>query len=120
QHAATVALSDDAHVEAQRAVYLERLEALAAWLTEAGLPVEVPGGAFYLWVPVPLSVAAAAAPGESGGFALGRRLAETAGVVGSPGEAYGPLGADYLRLAVVQPMDRLNLVAARLEGRSVA
>jgi succinyldiaminopimelate transaminase len=117
QYAAAVALGDDAHVEVQRSVYRERLESLAAWLGDAGLPVALPGGGFYLWVPVPASLAeGASADGESPGFALGRRLAAVAGVIGSPGEAYGPLGAGYLRLAVVQPMERLKLVAERLES----
>ncbi|MGH9169297.1 MAG: aminotransferase class I/II-fold pyridoxal phosphate-dependent enzyme [Acidimicrobiales bacterium] len=113
QHAAAVALADDAHVDAQRAVYLERLETLAQWLADAGLPVSLPGGGFYLWVRAPANVAGARA-GESAGFALARWMAARAGVIGSPGEAYGLAGADYLRLAVVQPMERLKLVATRL------
>jgi aspartate/methionine/tyrosine aminotransferase len=119
QHAAAAALADEAHVEVQREVYRERLEALAGWLGDAGLPVELPAGAFYLWVPVPTSVLAGARENESAGFALGRRLAGAAGVIGSPGDAYGPLGAGYLRLAVVQPMERLKLVASRLAGSPI-
>jgi aspartate/methionine/tyrosine aminotransferase len=33
----------------------------------------------------------------------------------SPGEFYGPDGAGHVRIAVVQPDDRLELVARRLE-----
>jgi aspartate/methionine/tyrosine aminotransferase len=81
------------------------------------LPVELPAGAFYLWLAAPDSVAAQVREGESPGFALGRRLAAAAGVIGSPGEAYGPLGWRHLRLAAVQPMERLKLVESRLVGR---
>ena len=47
-------------------------------------------------------------------FALGRYLAEAAGVLSSPGDAYGPQEARHLRLAMVQPMERLELAADRL------
>ncbi len=33
------------------------------------------------------------------------------GLLVSPGDLYGPDGAGYVRVAVVQPMDRLELVA---------
>jgi aspartate/methionine/tyrosine aminotransferase len=32
----------------------------------------------------------------------------------SPGEFYGPAGADHVRIAVVQPDERIELVASRL------
>jgi aspartate/methionine/tyrosine aminotransferase len=112
QHAAAVAFSDDIHVDDQRAVYLERLQRFAAWLAEAGIPVELPGGSFYLWVPVPPALHAE--PASSPAFALGRYLAKAAGVLGSPGDAYGPAGTSHLRLAMVQPMARLQLAAERL------
>jgi aspartate/methionine/tyrosine aminotransferase len=41
-------------------------------------------------------------------------LASDAGVLCSPGEFYGPGGAEHVRLAVVQPDDRLDLVASRV------
>lgn len=116
QHAAAVALGDDAHVDRQRAVYDERLARFAAWLGEAGLPVARPAGGFYLWVEVPLELAATAREGETAAFALGRHLASAAGILSSPGDAYGPAGSGYVRLAMVQPMERLELAAKRLLG----
>ena len=53
QAAGAVALADDEHVEQQRTRYRERLAFLAGVLTDAGCPVELPEGGFYLWVPVP-------------------------------------------------------------------
>ena len=61
------------------------------------------GGAF-LWAPAPRGDA----------WGLAKRLAAEAGVVASPGEFYGPAGSGHVRLAVVQPTDRLELVAERL------
>ncbi len=108
QAAAVVALDDDAHVDAQRARYLERLAFLAGVLTDAGLPVGLPAGGFYLWVPVPVAYA--------DGWALCEDLADRAGLLVSPGELYGERGRGHVRVAVVQPMDRLALVAERLTG----
>jgi aspartate/methionine/tyrosine aminotransferase len=113
QHAAAVALGDDAHVDVQRHVYLDRLQRFSEWLAEAGIPVKLPGGAFYLWVPVPDRIVAEAGSG-SPAFALGRYLASAGGIVSSPGDAYGSDGAGFVRLAMVQPMERLELAAQRL------
>jgi succinyldiaminopimelate transaminase len=105
QAAAVVALTDDDHVDAQRATYRRRLERGADLLRDAyGLEVPLPGGGFYLWVPAP--------DGDAWGFA--GRLAADAGAVVSPGEFYGPAGAGHVRIAMVQPDGQLDLVARRL------
>jgi succinyldiaminopimelate transaminase len=109
QAGAVAALDDDVHVDEQRQRYLERLSFLAVVLDGAGLPVGMPAGGFYLWVPVP-------AGAEGGGWAVAERLALEGGLLVSPGEFYGPDGADFVRVAVVQPMERLELVASRLAG----
>lgn len=106
QAAATVALGDDAHVDEQRARYLERLAFLADVLTAAGVGCRVPGGTFYLW---------AEAPGGDA-WAAAEDLARRGGVIVAPGEFYGAQGRGHLRVAAVQPMDRLRLVADRLGG----
>ena len=41
-------------------------------------------------------------------------LAERSGLVVSPGEFYGPAGKPFVRLAVVQPTERLEVAAQRL------
>ena len=52
QAASIVALDDDRHVEAQRHRYRDRLKRLAEVLARwSGVPVKLPDGAFYLWVP---------------------------------------------------------------------
>ena len=109
QAAGAVALADDEHVRAQRERYRERLVFLAGVLTKAGCPVELPEGGFYLWVPVPTARWA-------DGWSMAEDLARRAGLLVSPGDLYGAAGAGYVRVAVVQPMDRLELVAERLEG----
>lgn len=109
QAAAVAAWGDDAHVDEQRARYRSRLEAMAVALAEAGIDAPRPAGAFYLWVPAP----------DGDAWALTRRLAREAGALVSPGEFYGPAGSGHVRVAVVQPDDRIQLVADRLRTTSV-
>ncbi|MGA9276443.1 aminotransferase class I/II-fold pyridoxal phosphate-dependent enzyme [Ilumatobacter sp.] len=107
QAAATVALDDDDHVTVQRARYLERLQRMADVLSDwSGTRVPMPDGAFYLWMPT------------DDGWDLTRRLAQDGGALVSPGEFYGPDGAGFVRVAVVQPDDRIDLVVDRLEKSS--
>jgi aspartate/methionine/tyrosine aminotransferase len=113
QAAATVALGDDTHVEAQRARYAERLGYLAEALRSVGIEASPPAGTFYLWVEAPDGMTRRDTT-ETAGWALSRWLADHGGVLTSPGELYGAAGSRYVRLAVVQPMSRLELVAKRL------
>jgi aspartate/methionine/tyrosine aminotransferase len=109
QAAGSVALADDHHVEVQRGRYWERLSFLADVLTRWGCPTGLPEGAFYLWVPVP-------ADRWSDAWSMAEELARTAGLLVGPGDLYGEGGAGFVRVAVVQPMDRLELVAERLSN----
>lgn len=107
QAAAVVALDDDHHVVVQRERYQRRLARLAEVIGRwAGIDVPLPSGGFYLWIPV------------DDGWAFAERLAADGGVLVSPGEFYGPHGAGYVRVAAVQPDDRVELVATRLRERS--
>ena len=107
QAAGAVALADDDHVEQQRRRYRERLAFMAAVLTDAGCPVELPEWGFYLWVPVPTERWRDA-------WSMAEDLARRAGLLVSPGDLYGEAGAGFVRVAVVQPLERLELVAGRL------
>ena len=104
QAAVAVAYDDDEHVVAQRERYLERLTLLSDALQQRGIDAPVPAGTFYLWIK------------RDGvdGWDLARELAEVSGLLTSPGELYGDAGAGYVRVAVVQPTERLALAAHRL------
>jgi succinyldiaminopimelate transaminase len=103
QAAAVAALDDDSHVVEQRDRYARRLERmseiLASWLNA---DVPLPAGAFYLWLDV------------GDGWTFAERLAREGGAVVSPGEFYGGVSDRFVRVAVVQPDNRIELVAERL------
>jgi aspartate/methionine/tyrosine aminotransferase len=71
------------------------------------LPVALPEGGFYLWVPVPTGRWRDA-------WVMAEALATDGGLLVSPGDLYGEEGAGHVRVAVVQPMERLALVGERL------
>ncbi|HEV7886955.1 MAG TPA: succinyldiaminopimelate transaminase [Acidimicrobiales bacterium] len=102
QAAAAVALDDDAHVDEQRDRYFARLERFREVLAKLDVFVPLPAGGFYLWAEVD----------DAWGFT--NRLAADGGALVSPGEFYGPTGAGHVRVALVQPLERLELVAERL------
>jgi succinyldiaminopimelate transaminase len=107
QAAGVAALADDAHVEAQRARYRERLAYLSGVFGAYGCPVALPEGGFYLWVPVP--------DGRwPDAWAMAEALATDGGLLVSPGDLYGEGRADHVRVAVVQPTERLTLAGERL------
>ncbi len=123
QAGAAVAFADDQHVVEQRQRYRERLAFLSDVLADAGVPAPLPAGGFYLWVPVPAAfggpvrLSPGSGDGEAAGaWALTEALAMRGGLLASPGDLYGPDGSGHVRVAVVQPMDRLELVAKRLGG----
>jgi succinyldiaminopimelate transaminase len=107
QAAAIAALDDDEHVEAQRARYRERLERFRAVLEALGAEAPMPGGAFYLWARVPDG-------GDQPAWSFAERLAVEAGALVSPGDLYGEPASPHVRVAMVQPLERLELVARRL------
>ena len=104
QAAAVAALCDDAHVEVQRNRYEERRSLALERLASVGL--RHVGGAmlFYLWL---------RDDAGADGWAIADRLAR-AGLLVSPGDFYGDAGAPYARLALVQPLERLEPVLDRL------
>ncbi len=103
QAAAVVAFDDDAHVVVQRDRYRRRLDQLADVLgTWSGLAIEPPNGGFYLWFDA------------ADGWAFAERLMAEAGALVSPGDFYGRGGANNVRVAVVQPDDRIDLIRRRL------
>jgi succinyldiaminopimelate transaminase len=103
QAAATVALNDDKHVAEQRDRYRHRLDRVGEVLTRwSGHTFAPPAGGFYLWAHV------------GDGWTFADELATAGGALVSPGDFYGSTSSGWARIAVVQPDERLDLVASRL------
>ena len=103
QAAAVVAWADDEHVEAQRGLPATT-GALAAMCFPRAEPAADARRRLYLWAPAP-----AAMPGRSCTCSPSH-----AGIVVTPGETFGPGGAGHVRVAAVQPDDRIELAASRV------
>lgn len=111
QAAAAAAWADDAHVEVQRARYAERRRSARSRLADVGLVDDGGPSSFYLW-------ARSADPAEDG-WAVTARLAES-GLLVAAGDLYGDGGADHVRIALVAPLDRLELAFDRAASKHAA
>jgi succinyldiaminopimelate transaminase len=107
QAAMTVALDDDEHVEAQRAVYARRRRVLLEAFEGAGLVVDGSPAGLYLW---------ARSPGA--GQDCWDTVADLAelGILVAPGSFYGPAGARHVRIALTAGDESVARAAARLTG----
>ncbi|QOY36707.1 LL-diaminopimelate aminotransferase [Anaerobacillus isosaccharinicus] len=105
QMAATKALNEgDAFLEAQRKVYQSRRNAFITELNNNGWQVKSPEGGMFIWAKTPQGY-------TSFEFTL---AAIKHGVVVTPGDAFGPHGEGYVRVALVQYEERLIEAAKRL------
>ncbi len=112
QAAMTVALGDDAHVDAQRERYRARRTALRGAVAHAGLEVDGSQAGLYLWLRAPV--------GESAGEALDgwetvARLARL-GILVAPGSFYGAAAAGHVRMALTATDDRVAEAVRRLSA----
>ena len=102
QAAMTAALSDDGHLEEQRARYAARRSVLTAAVCAAGFTVEQSEAGLYLWI----------TRGEPCRQSV-QWFAER-GILVAPGDFYGPSGARHVRLALTATDERIATAAARL------
>ncbi|HEY3368604.1 MAG TPA: LL-diaminopimelate aminotransferase [Symbiobacteriaceae bacterium] len=87
-------------------IYTRRRNIAVEGLRAIGLDAKPMKGSFYLWVPVPKGHTSAS-------FAT--MLLEEAGVVVTPGGAYGEYGEGYIRIALCLKEDRLKEAIGRIQ-----
>ena len=105
QHAAIAALhSPQSVVDSTRAAYEKRRDVLVESFAAAGWHMDKPQGTMFAWAPI--------APGyqESEKFVFD--LLDQAGVMVTPGSAFGPSGEGFVRMALVQDEEVLQQAAA--------
>ena len=83
-----------------------RRDMLAAGLKDLGIPCSVPGGAFYVFPDV---------SGLGGWDAFTDKLLKDALIAATPGSAFGPGGANYVRLSYATSQNRIKQALERIE-----
>jgi len=106
QAAMVIALSDDAHVAAQREIYRRRRETLLPALLAAGFAVDHSEAGLYLW--------ARSLDGADCWVTLDRLAG--LGIVAGAGEFYGPGSEHHVRFALTATDARIAAAAARLRA----
>ncbi|TCS70638.1 LL-diaminopimelate aminotransferase [Effusibacillus lacus] len=111
QKAGTAALlGDQSHTSKMSKIYQSRRDALLDSLARIGWHIPKPKATMFVWakVPVPLS---------SREFA--RELLRKTAVAVVPGIGFGRMGEGYVRIALVQPEEKLKEVAERIEASKI-
>jgi LL-diaminopimelate aminotransferase len=88
-------------------IYRRRRDLVAEGLTAIGLAVTPPKATPYFWVRVP--------DGHTSG-SFTELVLEQAGVLVSPGPAYGPSGEGFFRISLTVPDERLEEAVRRIES----
>ena len=104
QHAMIAALSDDAHVQDQRARYNQRRKALAPALESIGFRIDHSDAGLYIWC----------TRGEDSWKSV-EALAQL-GILVTPGIFYGSDGAQHVRIAMTATDDAISNAAARISA----
>ena len=111
QQGGIMALQEFAHWPGQLLpIFRERRDRVVHVLSKRGWTIASPDMAMYLWMPLP---AAAQARGWSD-EQTAAELLQRSGVALTPGSGFGASGRDWLRMALVRPVDELELAAQRL------
>ncbi|MCX5601779.1 bifunctional succinyldiaminopimelate transaminase/glutamate-prephenate aminotransferase [Streptomyces phaeochromogenes] len=102
QAATVAALSDDTHVQEQRARYTARRTALRDALLAHGFRIEHSEASLYLW-----------ATRDEPCWDTVAHLADL-GILVAPGDFYGPAGDQFVRVALTATDERVGAAVARL------
>ncbi|MFL6556192.1 MAG: LL-diaminopimelate aminotransferase [Bacillus sp. (in: firmicutes)] len=106
QKAAVMALTSDfSFLKTQVNEYEVRRDALISGLEKSGWQVAKSPATMFVWARIPTGW-------KSREFAF--ELIDQAGVAVIPGDAFGDLGEGYVRIALVQPQERLSQAAERI------
>jgi len=108
QQAMVAALSDDTHVELQKARYGIRRQRLLSALEGAGYRIDFSDAGLYLWTTRDGGVGA--------DWSLVAEMADL-GILVAPGSFYGQAGARHIRLALTATDERIDAAVRRLAPR---
>jgi len=95
----------DKDIENMLTIYRRRRDTVLRVFDEIGMSATGGGGTFYLWIAVPAGFSS---------LEFTTKLLEEAGVLVTPGIAYGHYGEGYFRLSLTVPDDRLMQALERI------
>lgn len=95
-------------VEITRSTYQRRRDLLLDGLARIGWLIQKPLATMFVWAPIPEGFASARA--------FASELMRETGVIVVPGTAFGACGEGYVRMALVQPEERLMEAVRRIES----
>ncbi|MFC9709408.1 aminotransferase class I/II-fold pyridoxal phosphate-dependent enzyme [Paenibacillus sp. NPDC056933] len=112
QKAAIAAITgDQTEVGRVRAIYEERRDILCEGLSRLGWKIAKPEATMFIWTRIPAHY------DTSEQFAMD--LVTRAGVIVTPGSAFGPSGEGYVRLALVQDVKMLHQAIKFVEDSGI-
>lgn len=103
---ATALTSDLSAVKENNAIIKERMVKVCNALEQLGFRVEKPRGTIFVWAEVPTGYTSAS---------FANKLLEEAGVIVTPGSAFGVNGEGYFRIALTVTSERFDEVIERLQ-----
>lgn len=107
QEAAIVALTSDfSELQTQTMEYVKRRDVLLDGLLKAGWKISKSPATMFIWAKIPDGW-------SSRSFSL--RLLRESGVAVTPGNAFGQQGEGFVRIALVQPTERLKQAVERIQ-----
>lgn len=110
QYAGVLALSSpevEKDVQRIRDTYRERRDALCAGLRDAGWPVQSPRATMFVWAAVPERM-------RMNAMQFSRWLLDKADVAVSPGTGFGQGGEGFVRMSLVENVERTKEAAKRI------
>ncbi len=112
QAAAVEALEGDQSIVVDtRAAYERRRDILCQGLQAVGWHMDKPAGSMFVWAPIPESYESSEA--------FVADLLDKAGVLVTPGSAFGPSGEGYVRMALVQTEEDMDKIVQAVKSSGI-
>lgn len=93
-------------VEKNMKIYEKRRDVLIKGLNDMGWKTDKPSATFYIWTQIP--------EGEENSMEFVKKLINV-GVVLTPGIGFGEYGEGFVRIALTQPIERIQVALERIE-----
>lgn len=105
--AAHALMSDQSTVIDNNHIYYRRMKKMLESLRKVGIKAKEPKGTFFIWAQVPKQYSSTQ---------FTEKLLNDAGVIITPGNAFGTAGEGYFRISLSVPSERLNEAVKRMKS----